>query len=166
MGLGYPDVFMLHCMILHELILSQRIRLYRCQNQLYAVLDEINKHIGETSRREKLKEFTIRLNGIAQILDLQNFNLDQTLGNMKLLSKSHHLLETASCSSSRSGSPYPVAERVERLRIMLEIDETLLSYLKSRRETAMNLVSTTSPKELDVYYVIELKTGFQSRKST
>ena len=165
-GLGYPDVFMLHCMIFYDQILRQKVLISGCQERLYAVLNEVNKHVRETSRREELKEFTIKLNGITQDLDLQAYSLDLTLNNMKMLSKSHHLLEKASCSSSRSGTPFPLAESIERLRILLEENELYLSYLKTRKETGMNLVSTASPKELDVYHVIELKTGFQSRKST
>ena len=165
-GLGYPDVFMLHCMIFHELIQSQRDFLLGVQNRVNAVLDEIDQHIGETSRREKLKEFTIELNEIAQDLDVHTYSLDQTLKNMKTLSKTHHLLEKASGASNQGGSPFSLTESIERLRMLLELDESNLSYLKSRRETAMSLVSLTSPKELDVYYVIELATGLQSCKST
>lgn len=154
-GLGYPDLFMPHCMIFHELIQSQRDFLLGCQDRLNAVLDDIEEHIGGTSQREKLKEFTIELNQIAQDLDVHTYSLDQTLKNMKTLSKSHQLLETASSSSGRGGSPFSLAESMERLRMLLELDESNLSYLKSRRETAMSLVSTDPPKELGVFDVIE-----------
>ena len=143
MELDYPDVFKLHCMIFHELIQSQRDFLLDCQDRVNYVLDEIDKHIGDVSRREKLKEFTIELNEIAQDLDVHTYSLDQTLKNMQTLSKPHHLLETASCSSSRGSSSFSLTESIERLRMLQDLDESNLSYLKSRRETAMNLVSPT-----------------------
>ena len=165
-GLGHPQVLMLHCMIFHELIQSQMNTSVKYQDLLYDVLDDINKHIGETSPREKLKEFTVKLDIIAQELDSSTFRLDQSQKNMKMLSKSHDLLEAFSRSSSGSSSPFSLIESIERLQSLLDQEKSYLSYLNIRRETAMNLVRTTSSKELDVNYVTESKTGFQSRKST
>ena len=140
---GYPDVFMLHCMILTEHMLSNRNFLTGCWNQLIFLLNKIDTYIEDTSRRENLKKFTIGLNKIAQYLDIHTFRLDETFSTMNTLSKSHDLLQTAACSSSRSGSAFSLVETINRLRMMLEQHRSYLSYVKSRRETAMNLVSTS-----------------------
>ena len=144
-GIGYPDVFMLLCMIFNELIENHRGFLVERVLRLNNILDRIDTHIMENSRREKLKELIIDLNDIAQALDTHTFYLDQILKNMIALSKPHQLLETTSRSPGNNGNSFSLTESIERIRMLIDLDELELLYLKSRRETAMSLVCTTSP---------------------
>lgn len=141
-ALSYSDTLMLHCMVAHELIQNQRSHLNRRQSRLNLVLNEIREHIGDISRREKLKEFTVALNEIAQDLDVHTYSLERILKNFQVLSGCHRRLISTLRPSDGGKSQDLLAESIERLRLLVELDGSKLSDLKSRRETGMNLVSS------------------------
>ena len=134
----HPNAFTLHCMMAHESIMNQRAFLDWPQHRLIRLFEELRTHIEQLSQRKRLRDFTLELEIIAQELDSGTYSLDRTLQNIEVLSSACHRLEAASCGH---GGPVRSSQSIERLRNLAKLEISRLSYLKSRRETAMNLVS-------------------------
>lgn len=138
---SHPDAFMLHCMIGHESILNQRKSLDWPQRKLIRLFEELRTHIEHLSQREKLRDLILELDTIAQELDSHTYSLDRMLQNIEVLSSACHRLEAASYASTGVDGPIRSSQRIQRLRSLVKLEISKLSYLKSRRETGMNLVS-------------------------
>ena len=138
---AHSNAFLLHCLVIHELISNQRVHLNNHQSKLNLTLTRIREHVKESSSREKLKVFTIELNQLAQDFDVHSESLDRTLGNIDVLSHCKHQLEAASGLSGKIDSNLLLTESIEQLRTLTERELSKLSYLRSRMDTAMNLVS-------------------------
>lgn len=132
---------MLHRMMAHESIMNQRTFLNYPQFQLIRLLEELRKHIQQLSQRNKLRSLSLELDRTAQALDSQTYALDRTVQNIEVLSSACHRLEAASRASIRHGAPMRSSQSIEHLRSLVTLENSRLSYLKSRKETAMNLVS-------------------------
>jgi hypothetical protein len=140
------DPFMLHCLVVHETFLDARSVVTLLRWKLYDQLDLVDKYTKKPARKrgkEDLEKMTIALHNISQDIDSMTASVEMTVMILRRMQASHDRY----CDSHVQAGGVVSNANIkisDSLRYLLESAESqkrwLMSY-KSRKDTAMNLVS-------------------------
>jgi len=144
------DPFMLHCLIVHETFLDARSVVTPLRWELYDQLDRVDEYTQKPARKrgkEDLEKLTIALHDISQTIDSMTGSVEMTGMILRRMQTSHDRF----CDSNAqvTGVSNANIKISDSLRYLLESADSqkrwLMSY-KSRKDTAMNLVSLPPAK--------------------
>lgn len=138
------DPFMLHCLIVHEMLMDAKSVIAPLRGSLYDLLDLVDEYsMKPASKRGKkeLENITIQLHVVSQEIDSSTAGAEMTAMIVRKMQASHDRY----CSGVPLGSIVNARNKTsDTLRYLLESSEAqkrwLLCY-KSRKDTALNLVS-------------------------
>jgi hypothetical protein len=140
------DPFMLHCLIVHETFLDARSVVTPLRWKLYDQLDLVDDYTKKPVRKrgkEDLEKMTIALHNISQDIDSMTASVEMTGMILRRMQASHDRYCDSHVQAGGVVSNANV-KTSDSLRYLLESAESqkrwLMSY-KSRKDTAMNLVS-------------------------
>lgn len=139
-----PDPFMFHLIVLGEVTKANLSSHNIAVHALNAALSGINRYSSEgqsQKARSDLQDRTFKLNEVSQALDARVYIEDYAGMTLRNIENAHHRYRKNVAESKRESDLMKTTDAIQYLETFLEYNRIASRNHRSRKDTAMNLVS-------------------------
>lgn len=138
------DPFMLHALIAHEIYLESDTVVTRLRRKLYNTLDRVDRYAESFSgvkQDQDLHDLTVELNFVSLDVDSMVASADMASMLIRGLEESHRRYEETIQSPASKDALAKTRDSLQYLSWTIEAQKRWLVSYKTRKDSAMNLVS-------------------------